>query len=124
MKHILAFLALALPSAALAEGTSTYRTTPAVGTSLVVPGGYFSGANVTSGATAGYVLVIDARTVPAAGAVTPVVCMPLAANTGIDLNYRGGPIRMTSGGSVIVFSTTGCFSYTVSATAFITGYVQ
>lgn len=74
--------------------------------------------NVVSGASAGYLLVFDATAIPADGTVSPALCLPVAANTGIDLNLRAEPMRMVNG-IVVVFSTTGCFTKTASATAFI-----
>jgi len=86
--------------------------------SLALPPAYLQSVNVTSGASAGYVMVFDATTVPADGTVAPARCVPLAANTGIELNWRASPIRFVNG-VVVVFSTTGCFTKTISATAFI-----
>jgi hypothetical protein len=87
-----------------------------------LPGNLFS-LNVVSGGTAGYILLLDSKTIPADGAVTPVKCMPLAANTGIDLNWSIQPVRFVNG-IAIVFSSTGCFTKTASATAFISGSAQ
>ena len=80
--------------------------------------GNLYGANITSGASAGFVMVFNAASAPADGAVTPARCIPLAANTGIELNYRAVPSFYTTG-ITVVFSTTGCFTKTASATAFI-----
>lgn len=97
-----------------------YVSTPVASSSLVAKtmGANLYDVNVVSGASAGYVLVLDAATVPADGAVLPALCLPVAANTGIDLNLRAEPMRMVNG-IVVVFSTTGCFTKTASATAFI-----
>lgn len=121
----LATLALASCSPAYAQSVSTVRAAPAVSAGLVVRAGsgYLSGANVTSGATAGYVMVIDSATIPADGAVTPIRCVPLAANTGIDFDWRAAPLRFERG-AVVLFSSTGCYAKTASATAFIAGDVR
>lgn len=73
-------------------------------------------------AGAGFLMVFNAITAPADGTVTPVECMPLAA---------GGEARITppigeafSTGMTAVFSTTGCFTKTISATAFIHAQVK
>jgi hypothetical protein len=107
-----------LPASALAA--TGYTATTGASSSLVVKsqGASLYDVNIVSGAAAGYVLVIDATAVPADGAVTPALCLPVAANTGIDLNMRAEPVRFVNG-VVIVFSTTGCFAKTASATAFI-----
>lgn len=81
------------------------------------------GLNVVSGASAGYVLVTNTTTVPADGAVTPLKCYALAANSSLDLNLRAAPVYFSTGVSVS-FSTTGCFTKTASATAFISGDVK
>lgn len=110
-----------ITSASSSVGTS-YGVSTAVesGRVLKASAGNLYGLNVTSGASAGFVLVFNSTTVPADGAVTPVKCYPLAANTGFDLNYRASPVAFATGISV-AFSTTGCFTKTASATAFISG---
>lgn len=113
-----------VPSAALATANATAGTAPnataAASGSLIAKAssGNLYGVNVTSGASSGYVMIFSRATVPADGAVTPQRCIPLAANTGLELNYRPVPVNMPAG-IVIVFSTTGCFTQTISATAFI-----
>jgi hypothetical protein len=71
---------------------------------------------VTSGASAGYLMVFNATTVPADGTVTPVFCRPVAANAYVNYDLEDGARFST--GLVLVFSTTGCFSKTISNTAF------
>lgn len=80
------------------------------------------GLNVTSGASAGYVLVTNTGSVPADGAVTPIRCYALAANTSGEWQYSN-PIYANLGISVS-FSTTGCFTRSGSATAQIAGEVR
>lgn len=123
MKRLLALALALLASPAWAGVGSTANT--AVGSSLILrtTGVDLYSVNVTSGASAGYVMVFDRTTVPADGAVTPALCLPLAANTGLDWNFRSAPVQLQTG-AVIVFSTTGCFSKTASATAFIAGSIQ
>lgn len=113
--------AVSTPSATAANATTPVATSAAAGSRIVKasPGNLY-GLNVVSGASAGFVLLFNSTTVPADGAVTPVKCMPLAANTGIDINMRDMPSYFSTG-IVAVFSTTGCFAKTISATAFISG---
>ena len=79
--------------------------------------------SVTSGASAGYVMLFNATAAPADGTVTPVYCFPLAANSSLTQSFGGTPVAMNTG-TVIVFSTTGCFTKTASATAFIAAQVN
>jgi hypothetical protein len=77
---------------------------------------------VTSGASAGYVMIFNATSAPADGAVTPTECIVIAANSTISLNYSGPPEAFATG-ITAVFSTSGCFTKTISATAFFSGKV-
>jgi len=80
------------------------------------------GLSVATGGTAGHVLVFDAAAVPADGAVTPVYCRHVAAN-GDDAITLYTPARFAVG-LVVVFSTTGCWTKTVSDTAFFSYSVR
>lgn len=77
---------------------------------------------VTSGAAAGYVMVFNATSAPADGAVTPAECVVVAANSTVSINFQGVPEAYATG-ITAVFSTTGCFTKTISATAFFSGKV-
>lgn len=92
----------------------------AVGSALVVKAsaGNLYSVNIVTGATAGYLLIFNATTAPADGAVAPIKCLPVAANVGIETNMRSMP-EYFSTGIVAVFSSTGCFTKTASATAFM-----
>jgi hypothetical protein len=96
----------------------------AVGSSLVVKAsaGNLYGWRVVAGASAGFVLMFDAISAPADGAVTPKDCVPVAANGTVGERLDIGD-RYTTG-ITIVFSTTGCFTKTASATAFIRATFQ
>jgi hypothetical protein len=78
----------------------------------------------TPGATAGYLMVFNSKTVPADGAVTPIECIQVQANTTIAASWAPQPPEYFSSGIVAVFSTTGCFTKTISATAFLHALVQ
>lgn len=110
------------PSARAAAGITSVSTS-AVASNLVVknsPGNLY-GFSVTTGATAGYVFVSNTTTAPTAGgaAITPVKCYTIAANSTVGVTYS--PPLVLSTGVTLVFSTTGCFTNTASATAFISG---
>lgn len=100
--------------------SATTIVSPALTGGLVAKAsaGYLYGVNVTTGATAGYVLVTNTATIPADGAIVPSKCVALAANTSLDLGWRASPLYSATGFS-ISFSSTGCFTKTASATAFI-----
>lgn len=78
--------------------------------------GTFYGGEVTIGATAGFLLLFDSATIPADGAVLPLKCWVVPASSTIAVNCPM-PVACSSGISV-VFSTTGPFSKTASASAF------
>lgn len=103
MRALCLLLAL-IASPVAAQSVATPSATPAAASSLIIraASGYLTGVNVTSGATAGYVMLFDRATVPADGAVSPLRCLPLAANTGLESNYRSAPLRFTAG-IVVVF---------------------
>jgi len=81
-------------------------------------------AYVTAGATAGFLMVFNATSAPADGAVTPQDCLQVPANTTQSLFTAGTPPESFSTGITAVFSTTGCFTKTASATAFFHGRVK
>lgn len=78
---------------------------------------------VTSGAAAGFVMSFNATSAPADGAVTPLDCVVLPANSTASLDY-GDTSDVYPVGMTAVFSTTGCFTKTASATAFMKGRKQ
>ena len=70
---------------------------------------------ITTGATAGYLMVFNATSAPIDGAVTPAYCSQAPANMTSALEWSI-PVRFATG-ITAVFSTTGCFTKTESATA-------
>ena len=93
-------------------------------------------SSVTTGASAGYLMIFDANSVPADGALSaanaPKYCWNFPANTGAGYTWPlgSGPNAAPSGsqflkGLVTVFSTgADCLHKTLSATAFFTVQVQ
>lgn len=71
-----------------------------------------------TGAT-GYLMVFDATSAPADGAVTPKLCVP----AGSSVSYLPGPPAYFSTGIVAVLSSTGCFTKT-AVSGFISGLVK
>lgn len=113
-----------VPCSATSCGVTGSATT-AVASSLVLKAsaGNLYYVNVVAGASAGFVMFFNATAAPADGAVTPAYCMPLAANAGFNMANTPLPTFWTTG-IVVVFSSTGCFAKTASATAFISGAAQ
>ncbi len=89
---------------------------------LKASAGNLYGLDVSSGASAGYVLIFNSTTIPSNGAVTPIKAYPIAANSAIGLSWSPVPLYFSTGISV-AFSTTGPFTLTLSATAFFSGEV-
>jgi Mg/Co/Ni transporter MgtE len=102
-----------------AVGTSE-ATTSAVAASLVVKAsaGNLYDWHVTTGATSGYVMVFNLTAAPVNGAVTPVMCYTVGTNSTVGSGPYQPPIPFATG-ITIEFSSTGCFTATSSATAFI-----
>lgn len=71
---------------------------------------------VIVGASAGFLLLFDATSVPADGSVTPAYAVPIAANSSVSLDWTSAPGHFANG-IVAVFSTTAPFTKTASATA-------
>jgi len=78
---------------------------------------------LTNGASAGFLLVFNATTAPADGAVTPRICRAVQANGSVEVDHSGAPDYFDTG-IVAVFSTTGCLTKTASATGFFEGSVK
>lgn len=96
--------------------------TSAVASSLVIKAsaGNLYRVDLVAGASAGFLLIFDATSAPADGAVTPIKCFPVVANGFTSYIADPAPARFATG-ITAVFSTTGCFTKTASATAFISG---
>jgi hypothetical protein len=100
------------------------NATAAAASSLVLKAsaGNLYGVQVTTGASAGIIYVFNATSLPGNGAVTPVKCYVVGANTTLEKDYRPGPPLRLATGITIGFGTgTNCFDLTASATAFISG---
>lgn len=104
--------------------------TPVVSTttsaSIVFKGspGCLVGAYVLSPATSGYFMMLNSKTVPADGAVAPLECVPVAANSYQYINFAPQPPEFYSTGIVGVFSTTGCLTKTLGTSAWFHALVQ
>lgn len=105
-----------------ANAAVTPQATTAVASNLVLCSAAcnFYGAALTTGAVGGYLMVFNATSAPADGAVTPTICRAIGANSSVEVDYSTSPRRMSTGATA-VFSTTGCYTKTASATAAIEG---
>lgn len=68
---------------------------------------------VTADANAGFLMIFDATSAPADGAVTPDYCVPIAASTGNPFNWLLNPMNFSTG-ITVVYSSTGCLTKTAS----------
>jgi hypothetical protein len=77
-------------------------------------------------ATPGFLLVLDATSAPADGAVTPLECAALPANGNASVSYNPGPAsRFSTGITAVLSSGANCFTKTTGTiTGFIRGSVQ
>jgi hypothetical protein len=111
------------PTSSINQGIALSATTVAA-SSLVLKAsaGNLFGVTVNAGASAGYLMIFNATSAPADGTVTPIWSMPVAANAGLAFSFDI-PVYCSTG-ITAVFSTTGPFTKTASATAFISGMVK
>lgn len=70
---------------------------------------------ITTGATAGFLMIFNLTSAPIDGAVTPAYCSQAPANMTSAIEWSI-PVRFATG-ITAVFSSTGCFTKTESATA-------
>jgi hypothetical protein len=113
---------LAIPSATTAVGITSVSSSAAESNHVIkASAGNLYGFSMTTGATAGFAFVANSTTAPTAGgaAIAPIKCYVIAANSTLGVTFE--PPLVLSTGITIVFSTTGCFTNTASATAFISG---
>lgn len=114
------YFTAAAPSSSVGAAPSSGQTAVAAGSLILkASAGNLYGYDVCSGASAGYLMVFDSATVPADGTVTPKRVHAIAANASLSRSFNP-PIRCASG-ITLVFSTTGAFTKTISATAFLAG---
>ncbi len=109
------------PSVVVTPITVVPGASTAAEASHVVKGsaGTLYGGVVTTGAVGGYVMIFNATTPPADGAVTPLKCYVAPASQSTSFSADPGAGGWTFGtGIVFVFSSTGCFTKTASATAY------
>ena len=89
------------------------------------PANLYSIYFTNTAATAGFLMVFDSATVPGDGAVTPKICVNVAANATVSVSYNPGPMSQFTTGVSAAASTTGCATKTTGATTgFFSGSVK
>lgn len=108
------------PSSAAAVGIAPVASGAAESNHVLkASAGNLYGLTAAIGATSGYVMLFDATSAPVDGAVTPKYCFPVSSNGtngGIAIGWKSPPAAFATG-ITAVFSSTGCFTKTASATA-------
>lgn len=91
-----------------------------------IPGNLYGAYATNLTATPGFLVLINATSTPADGAITPLACVPLPANGMASINNKPGPPQVYSTGIVaVVTSATTCFTKTTGViTAYLSGDVQ
>jgi hypothetical protein len=114
----------------LATASATAGVTPVVSAALesshVFKGsaGNLYSVVVTTGASAGFLMIFDATSAPSNGAVTPKQCVRAPANSTVALSFNGPPETYAAGITAVFSTGANCFTKTASATAFFNGHVQ
>lgn len=90
---------------------------------LPTPGNLWS-ITITTGGSAGFLMVFDSTTVPAAGAVSPKNCWYVTQTASYSYVNINGSLSRYNNGIAVAFSSTGCYTYTPSSTAFISAQAQ
>lgn len=122
---IVPFLLLATQAEAQSAGSAPIISAAAESSHVFRAGpGALIDAYVTTGAAAGYVLIFNLTAAPSNGAVTPQDCVAVPANTTASLATMDQPPEWFTVGITAAFSTTGCFTLTLSNTAFFHGRVR
>ncbi len=116
------------PSASSAIGITPIVSTAAENGHVLkaTPGNVYAVYATNLTATAGFLMLFNATSAPADGAVTPLACVSLPPNNPASINYAPGPPGVFSVGiTAVVSSATTCFTKTTGTiTAFISGLVK
>lgn len=112
------------PSGAVAAGIVPVSS-GAAASSLVIKasaGNLFGVYATNTTATNGFLLVFNAASAPADGAVVPLACVSMAGNSTASISYDGGaPARYGTGIVAVLSSGANCFTKT---TGVITGFIS
>lgn len=124
MKRFLAtlalFFALAIPAAATEVVSSA-----AEGSHVICSAACrLYHLSVTTGASAGYVLIYDATSAPVDGAVTPALCYTAGASSTLGVSFGDIPADFAVGLAVVFSTGASCFAQTTSSTAYFATVVK
>jgi hypothetical protein len=124
VRYIIALLLLlaAIPARAQVTTQSCNSTAVEGGHICKTGKGVLDQAAITTGASAGYWMIFDSASIPSDGAVVPAKCYQIAANSSVGIGPNLNIPFFT--GITFVFSTTGCATKTISATAWFMGQTQ
>lgn len=111
------------PSSSAGVANTPVKTSVAASSLVVKAGaGNLYTASCTA-AIAGYLMVFDATSAPADGTVTPTLVAAVGSGQTVEIDHSVIPDRFATG-ITLVFSTTGPFTKTASATAFMEAGAQ
>jgi len=116
------------PNSGSTSGIAAIASTAAEGSHILkASAGTLYSLGVTTGASAGNILIHNTTSAPGDGAVTPRECIVVPANTTTSINFNPGPTEYFSIGITVVFSTpagaANCNTQTTSATAWFSGKI-
>ena len=113
------------PSGAASIAIVAVRT-PALTQSLVIKAssGNLYSVTATSPLSAGFLMLLNATSLPADGTVVPTDCVPVSAGGSATISFIPGPPQYFTTGILAVMSSTGCFTKTNLTSAFIKALVQ
>ena len=116
----------AVTGSSLVPPSPTFVQTTALASNLVLKAaaGSLYACYVTTGSTAGWMMLFDAVAAPSNGTVAPKNCVYCPANATTEIELPFLTAEPFSTGITAVFSSTGPFILTGSSTAFIKGIVQ
>lgn len=118
-------MAVALAPHTAASGAITPVVTSAAAATLVIKnaaGNLYRAYAANTTATAGYLIILNATSAPADGAVTPLAVANLPANGTASIDLSGMPERFSTGITAVVTSAATPFTKTTGViTAFISG---
>lgn len=123
----------AVPTTTAPSASASIGITPVVSTAAEAShvlkasaGNVYSAYANNFSATTGWLVLINATSAPADGAITPLACALLSPNGVASINYAPGPPGVfTTGITAVVSSGATCFTKTTGViTAYISGSVQ
>lgn len=116
----------AVTTSSIVPPSPAFVQTMALASNLVLKAaaGSLYACYVTTGSTAGWLMLFDVTTVPANGTVAPKNCIYCPANATTEIELPFLTVEPFTTGITAAFSSTGPFTLTASSTVFIKGIVQ